>query len=264
MYQPRNLLVTGGAGFIGAHFIYYLKQHSSFEKIVNLDKLTYASNLENLADIAQDENYTFIQADICDRDLIPRILAEHDIDTIVHFAAESHVDRSIENPAPFIETNIFGTFNLLESSKQYWSQKCKLDNTACRFHHISTDEVFGDLPKDAEPCAETTAYKPSSPYSASKASADHLVKAYYRTYGLPISISHCTNNYGPFQHQEKFIPIVISACLKHEKIPIHGDGTDSRDWLYVEDHCAAIDLIIREGRPGENYNIAANNEKKTI
>lgn len=263
-YQPNNMLVTGGAGFIGANFIHYLMQHDKSVRIINLDKLTYASDLNHLATIADDERYQFIKGDVCDIPLLQKIFREFQIDTIVHFAAESHVDRSIHEPSLFIQTNIVGTFNLLDAAKNYWLDEMSFDNTRCRFHHISTDEVYGSLNDDDSPFTEQTAYSPRSPYSAVKASSDHLVNAFHHTYGMPITISNSSNNYGKFQHAEKFIPTVILACLKDSTVPLYGDGSNIRDWLYVTDHCQAIDKIIRDGRVGETYNVGANNEYTNI
>ena len=236
-----NILVTGGAGFIGSNFIHYINKKYPEYKIVNLDKLTYAANLDNLKDIKN--NYTFVEGDILDYDLVSKIVKENNIDLIVHFAAESHVDRSIEGPDIFLQTNILGTANLL---------KVALENNKIRFHHISTDEVFGSLGETGL-FNEDTPYDPRSPYSSSKASSDHLVRAYYHTYGLPITISNCSNNYGPYQYTEKLIPLFITNLLNNKKVPLYGDGKNIRDWIYVEDHCKAIDLIIHKGKIGETY-----------
>jgi dTDP-glucose 4,6-dehydratase len=240
-----NLLVTGGAGFIGSNFIlYWLKKYPQ-DKILNLDKLTYAGNLENLKSVENNPNYNFVKGDICNLSLVDSLIKKYNIDTIVHFAAESHVDRSILDPAPFIKTNIEGTYVLLEAA---------LKNKIKRFHHISTDEVFGALPLNSkEKFNEKTAYNPRSPYSASKAASDHLVRAYYVTYGLPITISNCSNNYGPYQFPEKLIPLAITNIIEGKKVPIYGDGLYVRDWLYVEDHCKALDLILHKGKVGETY-----------
>lgn len=240
-----NLLVTGGAGFIGSNFIlYWLKKYPE-DKIVNLDKLTYAGNLENLKSVENNHRYQFIKGDICNFQLVNAILKNRKIDLIVHFAAESHVDRSILDPAPFIKTNIEGTYVLLETA---------LKNGKIRFHHISTDEVFGSLSlKSKEKFNEKTPYQPRSPYSASKASSDHLVRAYYITYRLPVTISNCSNNFGPYQFPEKLIPLAITNIIEGKKVPIYGDGLYVRDWLYVKDHCRAIDLIINKGKIGETY-----------
>jgi len=247
-----NLLVTGGAGFIGSNFIlYWLKKYPQ-DKILNLDKLTYAGNLENLKTVENNSNYAFVKGDICNLSLVDSLIKKYNIDTIVHFAAESHVDRSILDPAPFIKTNVEGTYILLEAA---------LKNKIKRFHHISTDEVFGALPLGSkEKFNEKTAYNPRSPYSASKAASDHLVRAYYVTYGLPITISNCSNNYGPYQFPEKLIPLAITNIIEGKKVPIYGDGLYVRDWLYVEDHCKALDLILHKGKVGETYFIGGITE----
>lgn len=263
-YQMKSILITGGAGFIGANFIYHLlAAYSSPLRIVNLDKLTYAGSLNNLNKIA-DDRYQFIQGDINDRALLDNIFNQHHIDTVVHFAAESHVDRSITSPFAFVETNVLGTFSLLETARQHWLHKEKRTADNCRFHHISTDEVYGSLQPDDPLFTEQTPYQPRSPYSASKAGSDHLVHAYHHTYGLPITISNCSNNYGPYQHAEKFIPTVIRACLNKTSIPVYGNGKNIRDWLYVEDHCRAIVKIITHGKVGENYNVGGNNEWENL
>lgn len=262
-YQPRSILVTGGAGFIGANFIHHVLATEPDLHIINVDKLTYAGSLDNLANI-NSNNYHFIQGDICDSKLIRHLLLHHHIDTIVHFAAESHVDRSITSPAAFVETNVLGTFTLLEAARHQWLEIDGLNNTQCRFHHISTDEVFGSLQSSDPLFTEKTAYQPRSPYSASKAGSDHLVNAYHHTYGLPITLSNCSNNYGPYQHQEKFIPTVINACLKQQPIPIYGNGKNIRDWLYVEDHCRGIMAILKHAKLGESYNLGGNNEWENL
>ncbi|GIW64118.1 MAG: dTDP-glucose 4,6-dehydratase [Patescibacteria group bacterium] len=247
-----NILVTGGAGFIGSNFIlYWLKKYPE-DKIVNLDKLTYAGNLENLKSVEKNKNYQFVKGDIIDFKLVDKIIKDYQIETIVHFAAESHVDRSILDPAPFIKTNVEGTYVLLEAA---------LKNKLKRFHHISTDEVFGALPLGTkEKFNEKTPYNPRSPYSASKAASDHLVRAYYITYGLPITLSNCSNNYGPYHFPEKLIPLAITNIIEEKKVPVYGDGLYVRDWLYVEDHCRAIDLILRKGKIGETYFIGGLTE----
>lgn len=247
-----TLLVTGGAGFIGSNFIlYWLKKYPQ-DKIINLDKLTYAGNLENLKSVEKNPNYEFVQGDICNFQLVNSLINNKKIDIIVHFAAESHVDRSILDASPFIKTNIEGTHILLEAA---------LKNGKIRFHHISTDEVFGALPLNTkEKFNEKTPYNPRSPYSASKAASDHLVRAYYTTYNLPITISNCSNNYGPYQFPEKFIPLAITNIIEGKKVPIYGDGLYVRDWLYVEDHCRAIDKIIHKGKIGETYFIGGLTE----
>lgn len=254
-YQPHHILVTGGAGFIGSNFIRYVLAHEPHINIVNLDKLTYAGSLDHLKDLPASNRHHFIQGDICDAKLVQHLLAHHQIDTIVHFAAESHVDRSIAAPAAFIETNVLGTFTLLEAARQA---------NISLFHHISTDEVFGSLTPNDPAFTEKTAYQPRSPYSASKAGSDHLVHAYHHTYGLPVTITNCSNNYGPHQHNEKFIPTVIRACLQEKPIPIYGNGKNIRDWLYVTDHCEGILEVIKHGQLGESYNIGGNNEWENI
>jgi len=259
-YQPRNILVTGGAGFIGCNFVRYLLAKDDQVNIINLDNLSYAGSTENLNDLPSPERHTFVKGDICDKALVDELFAQHNIDTLIHFAAESHVDRSITGPAAFIESNLVGTFVLLDAARKYWLDEKKWDNTQCRFHHISTDEVYGTLSKDDSPFTEETTYAPNSPYSASKAGSDHMVRAYFHTYGLPVTTTNCSNNYGAYQHGEKFIPTVIRSCLENKSIPIYGDGTNIRDWLFVNDHCTAIDNVVREGRLGETYNIGGNNE----
>lgn len=258
------ILVTGGAGFIGSNFIRYVLTKKKYKGLViNLDCLTYAGNLKNLEDIEKNfrKRYIFEKGDICDRETIERIFKKYKPDCIVHFAAESHVDRSIIGPEAFIRTNIFGTFNLLEAAKKYWLNNEPINNKL--FHHISTDEVYGSLGKKGY-FYETTPYAPRSPYSASKAGSDHLVKAYFHTYGLPVTISNCSNNYGPYQFPEKLIPLMILNMLKEKPLPVYGDGKNIRDWLYVEDHCAAVWLILRSGRIGETYNIGGENEWENI
>ena len=245
-----KLLITGGAGFIGSNFILYWLNKYPNDKIVNLDKLTYAGNLENLKSIEKNPNYEFVQGDICDLQLVDSLTK--DVDVIVHFAAESHVDRSILDPAPFVKTNIEGTYVLLEAA---------LKNKVSRFHHISTDEVFGALDLDTkEKFNDTSPYNPHSPYSASKASSDHLVRAYHNTYNLPVTISNCSNNFGPYQFPEKLIPLAITNIIEGKKVPVYGDGLYVRDWLYVEDHCSAIDLILKKGKIGKTYLIGGLTE----
>ena len=266
-FHPRNMLVTGGAGFIGCNFVRYLLATDPAVRVVNLDALTYAGSLDNLRDLpdaSHPARYIFAQGDICDRALVDKLLREHHIDTIVHFAAESHVDRSISGPAAFVQTNIVGTFTLLEAARDYWLAEQKWDTERCRFHHISTDEVYGTLQSDAPAFLETTPYAPNSPYSASKAASDHLVRAYQHTYGLPTTTTNCSNNYGPYQHTEKLIPTVIRCCIEQKPIPIYGNGSNLRDWLYVEDHCSGIAAVIRKGRIGEIYNIGGGNEWANI
>lgn len=261
-YQMRNVLVTGGAGFIGSNFIRYLLKKDSQVNIVNLDLLTYAGSLNNLKNLSS--RYHFIQGDITDAQLVNKILRDYQIDTIVHFAAESHVDRSITGPSAFIQTNFVGTFVLLEAARDFWLHEKSWDATQCRFHHISTDEVYGTLNREDPAFTETTAYAPNSPYSASKAGSDHLVRAYFHTYQLPVTTSNCSNNYGPFQHPEKFIPTIIRSCLANQKIPVYGDGSNIRDWLYVEDHCDGIFTILKNGRVGETYNIGGEMELSNL
>jgi dTDP-glucose 4,6-dehydratase len=263
-YTPRNVLITGGAGFIGCHFVRYLLGTDPHVRIVNLDLLTYAGSLDNLKALPDPDRHTAVLGDICDRALLEDLLREYEIDTIVHFAAESHVDRSITGPAAFIQTNVVGTFTLLDAARVFWLHGKAWDAGTCRFHHVSTDEVYGTLgPHDPSFC-ETTPYAPTSPYAASKAASDHLVRAYHKTYGLPTATTHCSNNYGPYQHDEKFIPTVIRACLQGKPIPIYGDGSNRRDWLYVEDHCAAIDVVLRHGRVGDAYDIGSGGDWKNL
>jgi len=259
-YQPRRALVTGGAGFIGANFVRYWLASDPEIRIVNLDLLTYAGSLDNLAGLPDEDRHTFVEGDICDRALVDRLLREHAVDTVVHFAAESHVDRSISGPSAFIQTNITGTFTLLEAVRQHWLEERRLGADGCRFHHISTDEVYGTLGRDDPAFTEETPYAPNSPYSASKAASDHLVRAYHHTYQLPVTTTNCSNNYGPYQHGEKFIPTVIRSCREGKPIPVYGDGSNIRDWLYVEDHCRGIDRVVRRGQLGETYNIGGDNE----
>jgi len=257
------LLVTGGAGFIGSNFIIDCIKNFN-EKVINLDKLTYAGNLENLSEVKDNSNYQFIEGDILDSSLVNEIFAKYKPSAVVHFAAESHVDRSIDNPNNFLQTNIIGTFNLLESSKIYWDNLAKTEKLKFRFLHISTDEVFGSLSEQDEPFSEDNRFEPNSPYSASKASSDHLARAWNRTYGLPIITTNCSNNYGPYQFPEKFIPLMILNALENKKLPIYGDGNYIRDWIYVKDHCDAIFKILKLGAVGENYNIGGENQKKNI
>ena len=258
-----SLLVTGGSGFIGSNFI-RLQVRSGLMRIVNLDKLTYAANPNSLADIASDERYSFARGDIGDPDLVGRLLRDHGIEAIVHFAAESHVDRSILGPASFIETNLVGTFRLLEAVRGYWSQLPEDRRARFRFVHVSTDEVYGSLAPDAPAFAETNQYQPNSPYSASKAGSDHLVRAYHHTYGLPVVTTNCSNNYGPYQFPEKMIPLCIHNALSGKPLPIYGDGMQVRDWLYVEDHCRAIVRVLQAGKCGEVYNIGGRNEMPNL
>ena len=262
----RTYLVTGGAGFIGSNYIHYMfKKYDNEIRIINVDALTYAGNLENLKDVEKRENYTFVKANICDKDAISKIFAENDIDRVVHFAAESHVDRSIRNPEIFVQTNVLGTAVMLNCAKAAWELPDGSFKEGKKFLHVSTDEVYGSLPDDDNAFFyETTPYDPHSPYSASKASSDMLVKAYMDTYHFPANITNCSNNYGPFQFPEKLIPLIINNALHGKKLPVYGDGKNVRDWLYVEDHCKAIDLIIHKGRVGEVYNVGGHNEKQNI
>ena len=258
-----SILVTGGAGFIGSNFVLdWLEQ--SDEPVINLDKLTYAGNLENLVSLDKDPRHIFVQGDICDKELIDQLLQEHRPRAIVHFAAESHVDRSIHGPAAFMRTNIDGTFTLLESARRYWSGLDENSKNQFRFHHVSTDEVYGSLLPDEAPFTETNLYQPNSPYSASKAASDHLVRAWHHTYGLPVTTSNCSNNYGPYQFPEKLIPLIIANALAGKPLPIYGDGRQIRDWLYVADHCTAIRRVLEAGQVGEIYNIGGWNEMANI
>jgi len=260
----RNVLVTGGAGFIGSNFIRYLLRANPDSRIVNLDALTYAGSLENLKDLLGSERHIFVQGDICDRDVVEDIFRRHHIDTVVHFAAESHVDRSIYGPAQFIQTNVVGTLRLLEVARQIWIDETKFPLENVCFHHISTDEVFGSLGPDDPPFNESTPYTPSSPYAASKAASDHLVRSYWNTYGFPALITNCSNNYGPYQFPEKLIPLIILNALDGRPLPIYGDGKQIRDWLYVDDHCEAIWTVLSEGKLGETYNIGGNTQPENI
>jgi dTDP-glucose 4,6-dehydratase len=258
-----TILVTGGAGFIGANFV--LQQRRDHDVIVvNLDQLTYAGNLATLSSLSADPHHIFVQGDIGDRPLVQKLLDHHQPQAIVNFAAETHVDRSIDSPAPFIQTNTVGTFHLLEEARHYWQQLPPTVQTQFRFLHVSTDEVFGSLGPDDPPFTETTPYAPNSPYAASKASSDHLVRAYYHTYGLPTLITNCSNNYGPFQFPEKLIPLMILNALEGKPLPIYGDGQNIRDWLFVEDHCRAIHQVLTQGQPGETYNVGGEAERPNL
>ncbi len=264
--MKKSILVTGGAGFIGANFVpYFCDTHPQYH-IINLDVLSYAGNLDNLAECEAMENYSFVHGSICDQALLDELFASHDIRGVIHFAAESHVDNSISGPAAFIETNIVGTFALLEAARRHWMlapQHYKEGYEDCRFHHISTDEVYGTLGVTGL-FEETTPYAPNSPYSASKASSDFLVRAYHHTYGMDVTTSNCSNNYGPKQHDEKLIPTIIRKCLAGEPIPIYGKGENVRDWLYALDHCKAIDLVYHKGVSGETYNVGGRNERTNM
>jgi len=256
----KRFLVTGGAGFIGSNFVRFLLEKDPQAYIVNLDRLTYAGSRENLEDLRGNVRHVFIQGDICDPVLVRKILDAHEIDVIVNFAAETHVDRSIEDPSGFVRTNITGTFNLLECAREYWLGRYEQR----RFHQISTDEVYGDLNQDATPCTESAPYRPSSPYAASKASADHLVRAYFRTYGFPATVSVSSNNYGPYQFPEKIIPLAILNALHGKPIPIYGNGHQTRDWVFVNDHCEAVYQILLKGTPGESYNVGGQSQVQNI
>ncbi|MFD3157163.1 dTDP-glucose 4,6-dehydratase [Haloimpatiens sp. FM7330] len=258
----KTYLVTGGAGFIGSNFILYMLKKYNDIKIINLDKLTYAGNLENLKEVENNLNYKFVQGDICDIDILTKLFEENDIDYVVNFAAESHVDRSIDNPNIFIKTNVLGTHNLINVTKKYWELKDSFIDGK-KFLQISTDEVYGSLDEKGY-FTEKSLLNPHSPYSASKASADLIVKSYYDTYKMPINITRCSNNYGPYQFPEKLIPLTISNCLNGKYIPVYGDGKNIRDWIHVEDHCRAIDLVLHQGKIGEVYNVGGNNEKQNI
>ena len=258
-----TILVSGGAGFIGANFVLDWVAATG-EAVVNLDALTYAGNRDNLAALAGDARHVFVHGDICDRALVDRLLAEHRPRALLHFAAESHVDRSIHGPAAFVRTNVEGTFVLLEAARAYWTGLDEAARAAFRFLHVSTDEVYGSLAADDPPFTETTAYAPNSPYSASKAASDHLVRAWHHTYGLPVLTTNCSNNYGPFQFPEKLIPLMIVQALAGQPLPVYGDGRNVRDWLYVGDHCAAIRRVLAAGRPGEVYNIGGWNEQANL
>ena len=258
-----KILVTGGAGFIGSAVIRHIIDNTQ-DSVVNLDKLTYAGNLESLKNVASSKRYVFEQVDICDSSELSRVFSEQKPDAVMHLAAESHVDRSIDGPAAFIETNIVGTYSLLEAARSYWNSLDDITKSSFRFHHISTDEVYGDLEGPNKLFTEETPYAPSSPYSASKASSDHLVRAWLRTYGFPVLITNCSNNYGPFHFPEKLIPLVILNALEGKELPIYGKGDQVRDWLFVEDHARALYKVATEGKVGETYNIGGHNEKQNI
>jgi dTDP-glucose 4,6-dehydratase len=260
----RNVLVTGGAGFIGSNFIHFVLQIEPEVHIVNLDVLTYAGSRENLKGLPDPARHTFVQGDICDRPLVDELLRKYQVDTIIHFAAETHVDRSILGPAQFIQTNIVGTFTLLEAARQYWLTQGSQAIENVRFHHVSTDEVYGTLTPGEPAWTEEIPYAPNSPYSASKAASDHLARSYYHTYGLPVTITNCSNNYGPRQFPEKLIPLMISNALNGKPLPIYGDGQQIRDWLYVEDHCEAIWQVVRCAPVGETYNIGGGNQPSNL
>jgi dTDP-glucose 4,6-dehydratase len=258
-----KILITGGAGFIGSAVIRHIIENTN-DEVVNLDKLTYAGNLESLQSVSSNNRYSFEQVDICNRSELDRVFLQHKPDVVMHLAAESHVDRSIDGPSEFIETNIVGTYNLLEASRQYWQSLNAEKKSSFRFHHISTDEVYGDLDGPEDLFTETTSYSPSSPYSASKAASDHLVRSWLRTYGLPTVVTNCSNNYGPYHFPEKLIPLMILNALEGKALPVYGDGQQIRDWLYVEDHARALYLVATKGKVGETYNIGGHNEKANI
>jgi dTDP-glucose 4,6-dehydratase len=266
----KNVLITGGAGFIGSNFVRYILHAEPQAQVVTLDALTYAGSLENLKDLPDPRRHTFVQGNICDRALVDALLRRHQIDTLVHFAAETHVDRSIVDPAPFVQTNIVGTFTLLEAARQYWlvekpsEDKAASNRDGLRFHHVSTDEVYGSLAPGDPAWTESTSYSPNSPYAASKASSDHLVRSYFHTYGLPVTITNCTNNYGPHQFLEKLIPLMISNAVAGKPLPVYGDGQQIRDWLFVEDHCEGIRLVIARGRAGETYNLGGGSQPTNL
>lgn len=263
-FLPRHMLVTGGAGFIGCNFVRHMLTKHEDLTVVTLDLLTYAGSLSNLQELPGSGRHEFVHGDINDRPLIDKLLRENAIDCIAHFAAESHVDRSISGPQAFMATNILGTYTLLEAARDYWTGERDFGAGDCLFHHISTDEVYGSLGPEDAPFSEATPYAPNSPYSASKAASDHLVRAWHHTFDLPVVTTNCSNNYGPYQHAEKLIPTVIRSCIEHREIPVYGDGSNIRDWLYVIDHCAAIDAAICHGRPGETYNVGGLNEWANI
>jgi len=260
----QNVLVTGGAGFIGSNFIHFMLRVEPDIHIVNLDALTYAGSRENLDGLPDPNRHTFVQGDICDQALVERLLQQYEIDTIVHFAAETHVDRSIVGPGQFIQTNIIGTFTLLEAARQHWLVQGSKPEDGVRFHHISTDEVYGTLAPGESDWTEETPYAPNSPYAASKASSDHLVRSYFHTYGLPVTITNCSNNYGPRQFPEKLIPLMVYNALNGKPLPIYGDGKQIRDWLYVEDHCEAIWNVVKRAPVGETYNIGGGNQPTNL
>ena len=260
----QNILVTGGAGFIGSNFIHHLLGAEPGVKITNLDALTYAGSLENLKNLPDPARHIFVEGDIRDQDTINDLMRQHSIDTVVHFAAESHVDRSILGPELFLQTNVMGTFTLLEAARKFWLEEKTFPADKVHFHHVSTDEVFGSLGPDDPAFSETTPYSPNSPYSASKAGSDHIVRAYAHTYNLPITITNCSNNYGPRHFPEKLFPLVILNALAGKDLPVYGDGQQIRDWLFVEDHCEAIWLVIKRGIPGETYNIGGNNQPTNL
>ncbi|MGI0489200.1 dTDP-glucose 4,6-dehydratase [Pantanalinema rosaneae CENA516] len=258
----HRILITGGAGFIGSNFVHHWCEQHPDDRVVVLDALTYAGNRQTLASLEGQANLRFVHGDICDRSLVDALLQEEEIDTVAHFAAESHVDRSILGPDAFVRTNVIGTFTLLEAFRHYWNSRNQPSHY--RFLHVSTDEVYGSLGSDDPAFSETTPYAPNSPYSASKAGSDHLARAYYHTYGMPTLITNCSNNYGPYHFPEKLIPLMAINILLGKPLPVYGDGQNIRDWLYVRDHCSALDVVIHQGKPGETYNVGGNNEVKNI
>ena len=260
--KPHRILITGGAGFIGSNFVHHWCKSYPGDRVVVLDALTYAGNKHNLASLAPNPDFKFVQGDIAERALVDHLLELEDIDTVAHLAAESHVDRSILGPGAFVQTNVVGTFTLLEAFRQRWNQRGQPQSD--RFLHVSTDEVYGSLEPDDPAFTETTPYTPNSPYSASKAGSDHLARAYFHTYGMPTLITNCSNNYGPYHFPEKLIPLMCINILLGKPLPVYGDGQNIRDWLYVEDHCRALDVVIHQGKPGETYNVGGNNEVKNI
>ena len=269
LHEPKNILITGGCGFIGSNTLHHVlgdatPPFENLQRAVNLDALTYAGNPENLQAIESDPRYCFVHGSIEDKSRLDQLFAEHQFDTVIHFAAESHVDRSIDSPEPFLHTNVLGTQRLLDAARQYWQALSESDRARFRFVHVSTDEVYGTLAPDDPPFSETTPYAPNSPYAASKASSDFLVRAAYHTWGLPTLITNCSNNYGPYQFPEKLIPLMILNALDEKPLPIYGDGTNIRDWLYVADHCKAISQVVTSGKDGETYNIGGLTEKKNI
>jgi dTDP-glucose 4,6-dehydratase len=262
----KAILITGGAGFIGANFIPYFLEKNKEYQVVNLDLLTYAGDISNLSEIENNTRYTFVEGDICDRNLVEELFKQYRFKGVIHFAAESHVDNSIKNPDAFVKTNVFGTFNLLDIAKNYWMESpnnYKKGFEKARFHHISTDEVYGTLGETGL-FTEQTSYAPNSPYSASKASSDFMVRSYFHTYGMNVVTTNCSNNYGPKQHDEKLIPTIIRKAISGEKIPIYGDGKNIRDWLYVLDHCKGIEMVFKKGQTGETYNIGGKNERNNL
>ena len=260
----QNVMISGGAGFIGSNFVHYLLDVEPDIRLINLDALTYAGSLENLKDVSDDTRYSFVQGDICDGEFIAKCLRTYQIDTIVHFAAESHVDSYILGPGQFVQTNITGTFTLLEAARKYWLEEDGRPGKTVRFHHISTDEVFGSLAPGEPAWTESSPYAPNSPYAASKASSDHLVRAYGHTFGLPVTLTNCSNNYGPYQFPEKLIPLIILNALEGKALPVYGDGQQIRDWLHVQDHCQAIHLVLTKGAVGSTYNIGGENQPTNL